>query len=158
MFGLERGVEFLRQIGFLGPLGPEVPILERFAADDARDGAAEAAPIWPEGRMPHPQADQCEPILEWHLPKKRTTDAIQIVWSGGAYVGNDPDGFEVAPARRYLNGKGMAVVTVRYRTPRPSPPLAKHVAAWRRGRTSSAQSGLCAPAPRRTASTRTASA
>ena len=45
MFGLERGVEFLRQIGFLGPLGPEAPILDRFASDDARDGAAEAAPI-----------------------------------------------------------------------------------------------------------------
>jgi len=130
MFGLERGVEFLRQIGFLGPLGPEAPILERFASDDARAGAAEAAPLWPAGRMPDPQAHQCEPILEWHLPKKRTTDAIQIVWSGGAYQNNDPDGFEVAPARRYLNGKGMAVVTVRYRTPRPSPPLAKHVTAW----------------------------
>ncbi|MBQ6102219.1 MAG: alpha/beta hydrolase fold domain-containing protein [Kiritimatiellae bacterium] len=130
MFGLERGVEFLRQIGFLGPLGPEIPILERYASDADRAGAAEAVPLWPAGRMPDPQPDQCEPMLEWHLPARRTTDAVQIVWSGGAYVGNDPDGFEVAPVRRYLNAKGMAVVTVRYRTPRPSPPLAKHVTAW----------------------------
>ena len=130
MFGLERGVEFLRQIGFLGPLEPEVPIMERFASDDARAGAAEKIPLWPAGCTPDAQEQQCEPVLEWHLPAHRTTDAIQIIWSGGCYEFNDPDDFEVAPARRYLNEKGMAVVTVRYRTPRPSPPLAKHVTAW----------------------------
>ncbi|MBQ9727105.1 MAG: alpha/beta hydrolase fold domain-containing protein [Kiritimatiellae bacterium] len=130
MFGLERGVEFLRQIGFFGPPGPEVPVLERFASDADRAGAPERVPLWPAGRMPDAQANQCEPFLEWHLPARKTTDAIQIVWSGGAYGYNDPDGFEVAPARRYLNALGMAVVTVRYRTPRPAPPLAKHVTAW----------------------------
>ena len=130
MFGLERGVEFLRQIGFLGPLGPAESILDRFASDADRAGPAEAFPLWPEGRTPDPQPDQCEPVLEWHLPAKRATRAIQVIWSGGAYGDNDPDGFEVAPARRYLNAKGRAVVTVRYRTPRPSPPLAKHVTAW----------------------------
>ena len=47
-------------------------------------------------------------------------------------MGNDPDGFEVAPARRYLNERGMTVVTVKYRTPRPAPEsgLAKHTTAW----------------------------
>lgn len=44
-------------------------------------------------------------------------------------MGNDPDGFEVTPARRYLNEKSMAVVTVKYRTPRPEG-LAKHTTAW----------------------------
>ena len=44
-------------------------------------------------------------------------------------MGNGPDGFEVAPARRYLNAKGMTVVTMRYRTPRPQG-LAKHTTAW----------------------------
>ena len=130
MFGLERGVEFLRQIGFLGPLDPEVPLLERFASDAARAGAAERVPLWPAGSAPDAQANQCEPVLEWHLPAHKTTDAIQVVWSGGAYEFNDPDGFEVAPVRRFLNEKGMAVVTVRYRTPRPAAPLAKHVTAW----------------------------
>ena len=60
------------------------------------------------------------------------TTAIQIIYSGGSYKSNSPDGFEVAPARRYLNAKGMAVVTIKYRTPRPSKEsgLAKHVTAW----------------------------
>ena len=128
-FGLERAIEFLRQLAFFGPLEPEVPILGRFASDAAR-AVHETRRIWEGVEMPDPQADQCDPILEWHLPAKRTTDAIQIVWSGGAYSFNDPDGFEVAPVRRYLNDLGMAVATVRYRTPRPAPPLAKHVTAW----------------------------
>ena len=36
----------------------------------------------------------------------------------------------MAPARKYLNSKGMAVVTMKYRAPRPAAPLAKHVSAW----------------------------
>lgn len=45
---------------------------------------------------------------------------------------NDPDGFEVAPDRRYLNEQGMTVVTMKYRTPRPSVEsgLKKHITAW----------------------------
>jgi acetyl esterase/lipase len=60
------------------------------------------------------------------------TKAIQIAYSGGAYVRNDPDGFEVAPVRRYLNEKGMTVVTLKYRTPRPSKEsgLDKCTTAW----------------------------
>ena len=57
------------------------------------------------------------------------TKAIQIIYSGGAYNVNDPNSFEVAPARRYLNDLGMTVVTMRYRTPRPHD-LAKHTTAW----------------------------
>ena len=129
MFGLDRGIEFLRQIGMAGPLEPEVPLMERFASDADR-AVHETLPIWPAGRTPDPQEKQCEPILEWHIPAKLSTRAVQIIWSGGCYEGNDPDEFEVAPARRYLNAKGMAVATVRYRTPRPAAPLAKHVTAW----------------------------
>ena len=80
--------------------------------------------------MPNVQSKQCQPYLEWHFPKKRTTKAIQIIYSGGGYGGNNPDSFEVAPARRYLNEKGMAVVTMKYRTPRPQGGLAKHTTAW----------------------------
>jgi len=43
------------------------------------------------------------------------TKAIQIVYSGGSYRGNSPDGFEVAPVRRFLNEKGMTVVTLAFR-------------------------------------------
>ena len=127
--GFDRAVEFLRQLGFLGAPEPEVPLMERYASDAAR-ATNETLRIWPDGKMPDVQTNQCVPILEWHVPTNLTTRAIQMIWSGGSYVGNGTGGFEVAPARRFLNEKGMTVVTVRYRTPRPAPPLAKHVTAW----------------------------
>lgn len=129
MYGFERGLEYLRQMGFLSHLAPEEVLLERYADDSAR-AFYEKIPVWPDGKMPYPQEEQCEPFIEWHIPSKLSTRSIQIIWSGGAYTGNDPDGFEVAPARRFLNAKGMAVATVKYRTPRPAPPMAKHVTAW----------------------------
>ncbi len=130
-YGLERGIEFMRQMGFLGPVGKEVELTSRFSSDDARAGY-EKEQVWPEGKMPDVQEGQCEPYIEWHMPKELKTKAIQIVYSGGGYSRNDPDGFEVAPVRRYLNEKGMAVVTLKYRTPRPAPEsgLSKHVTAW----------------------------
>lgn len=129
MFGLERSIEFMRQMGFIGKLGDEVDIMRRYADDSARAGY-EKKPLWPKGKTPDLQAGQSEPYLEWHLPKHLKTKAIQIIWSGGAYYDSVPDGFEVAPARRYLNEKGMTVVTVNYRHPRPAAPLAKHTTAW----------------------------
>lgn len=129
VFGFDRAVEFMRQMGCLGPVGPEIDLMERFPDDSAR-ASYEKKPIWPEGKTPDRQAAQCEPYLEWHMPKELKTKAIQIIYSGGSYNGNSPDGFEVAPARRYLNARGMAVVTVKYRTPRPAAPLAKHTTAW----------------------------
>ena len=127
--GFDRAIEFLRQTGFLGELGEEVPIMERYASDDDRQTYEKQA-LWPAGKTPDPQEDQCEPYLEWHIPARLSTRAVQMIWSGGGYGNNGTDGFEVAPARRYLNGKGMAVVTVKYRVPRPAAPLAKHVSAW----------------------------
>lgn len=128
-YGFDRAVEFLTQMGFCGPVASEVPLMERFASDQDRGGYAREA-IWPEGKMPCPQDGQCEPYIEWHFPAVRKTKAIQIIYSGGSYEGNDPDGFEVAPARRYLNAMGVTVVTMKYRTPRPAAPLAKHTTAW----------------------------
>ena len=130
-FGLERTVEFMRQMGFLGPLEPEVELMARYASDDARREKV-TEDVWPEGRMPDVQDGQCKPYLEWHFPKELKTKAIQIIYSGGSYMGNDPDGFEVAPVRRYLNERGMTVVTLKYRTPRPAAAsgLAKHTTAW----------------------------
>ena len=128
-FGLERGIEFMRQMGFITPLEKEEKLMERFASDAARASHTKAN-IWPEGKTPDLQAEQCTPYIEWHMPKELKTKAIQIIYSGGSYTGNDPDGFEVAPARRYLNEKGMAVVTLKYRTPRPTTGLAKHTTAW----------------------------
>ncbi len=128
-YGLERAVEFMTQMGFIGEVPPEVPIMDRFPDDSARAELIKED-VWPEGKMPDVQPDQCIPYIEWHIPKVKKTDAIQIIYSGGSYTGNSPDGFEVAPARRYLNSLGMTVVTLKYRTPRPTTGLAKHTTAW----------------------------
>lgn len=128
-YGFVRAVEFMTQMGYLGPLAPEVKIMERFTSDEDR-ALYRKEPVWPEGKMPDRQENQCEPYIEWHIPHNPTTGAIQIIYSGGSYMGNDPDGFEVAPARRYLNARGVTVVTMKYRTPRPAAPLAKHTTAW----------------------------
>ena len=127
--GLDRGIEFMRQMGFITPLQPEEKLMDRYTSDEYRASHSKA-PIWPEGKMPDVQPEQCTPYIEWHMPKELKTKAIQIIYSGGSYEGNDPDGFEVAPARRYLNEKGMAVVTLKYRTPRPTTGLSKHTTAW----------------------------
>lgn len=128
-FGLERGIEFMRQMGYMGKLEEEVDLMERYADDNDRIDYSKMD-IWPEGKTPDIQPNQCTPYLEWHAPKNLKTKAIQIIYSGGSYEGNDPDGFEVAPARRFLNEKGMTVVTLKYRTPRPITGLAKHTTAW----------------------------
>jgi len=126
---LDRVAEFFRQMNFDGRLGAEEDLMARYAKDGAR-GEYHKEPLWPEGKMPDVQKDQCQPYLEWHMPKELKTKAIQIIYSGGGYSGNNPDGFEVAPVRRYLNEKGMTVVTIKYRTPRPQGELAKHTTAW----------------------------
>ena len=128
-FGFDRALEFLTQIGFMGTLEPEVALMDRFSSDSARADYSKE-PVWPEGKIPDFQENQCVPYLEWHIPAVRKTDAIQIIYSGGSYQNNDPDGVEVAPARRYLNAMGITVVTLKYRTPRPAAPLAKHTTAW----------------------------
>jgi len=126
---MDRIGEFFRQMNFDGRLGAQVDLMSRYTSDDAR-GEQSKEPLWPDGRMPDVQANQCQPYIEWHMPKERKTKAIQIIYSGGAYNHNNPDGFEVVPARRYLNEKGMTVVTMKYRTPRPKGGLAKHTTAW----------------------------
>lgn len=129
--GFDRGVEFMRQMGFMGEVEPEIPFMKVYSDDEARAEVIRED-VWPEGKMPDAENHQCQPYIEWHIPANLKTKAIQIIYSGGSYNNNDPDGFEVAPARRYLNEKGMTVVTLKYRTPRPSPEsgLAKHTTAW----------------------------
>ena len=126
---LDRVTEFIRQMNFDGHLGEEIDLMSRYPNDDARSEYSKEN-VWPNNKMPDRQTDQCTPYIEWHMPKELKTKAIQIIYSGGAYNRNNPDGFEVAPARRYLNEKGMTVVTMKYRTPRPQGGLAKHTTAW----------------------------
>ena len=127
-FGLERGIEFLRHIGYMSVTGTEEELLNRYSDDSARSIHI-TQNIWPEGKTPDFNQDQCVPYIEWHIPDTLKTKAIQIIYSGGAYKKNNPDGFEVAPMRCYLNEKGMTVVTLKYRVPRPVE-LAKHTSAW----------------------------
>ncbi len=127
-YGFDRAVEFMRQMGFMGELAPEVKLMDRFSSDVAGVKYSKEN-VWPEGRMPDVNEAQCLPYIEWYIPENLTTKAIQIIYSGGSYTNNDPDGFEVAPTRKYLNEKGMAVVTLKYRTPRPEG-LPKHITAW----------------------------
>ena len=126
-YGFDRAVEFMRQMKFL-PCAPEEGIMGRFK-DDGDLALREREYVWPRGKTPDEEKEQCVPYIEWFVPSNLATRAIQIVYSGGSYLRNDPDGFEVAPVRRYLNAKGMAVVTLKYRTPRPKG-LAKHDSAW----------------------------
>ena len=128
-YGLERGIEFMRQMGFMGPLEKEQYILDRFDSDQHRAEHSQHN-IWPDGKTPDFQENQNIPYIEWHMPKELKTKAIQIVYAGGAYEYNKPEDHEVAPVRRYLNEKGMAVVTLKYRSPRPAAPFAKHTTAW----------------------------
>ena len=128
-YGFDRAIEFMTQMGFFGPLEPEVKLMDRFK-DDPKGVEIIREDIWPEGKMPDAQEHQCHPYIEWHIPAVRKTTAIQIIYSGGSYQDNKPEDFEVAPACRYLNAMGMTVVTMKYRTPRPKAPLAKHTTAW----------------------------
>ncbi|MBQ3748147.1 MAG: alpha/beta hydrolase fold domain-containing protein [Kiritimatiellae bacterium] len=124
-----RVAEFIRQMNYDGRLGGEINLMSRFASDEAR-GFYEKEDIWPSGQTPPGFTNQCSPFIEWHFPKERKTAAVQIIFSGGGYHWNKPEGMEVTPARRYFNAKGMTVVTLKYREPRPAGGLAKHISAW----------------------------
>ena len=126
--GIDRAVEFLRQMGFLGKPAPEVEVQPRFPTDDDR-GELVRTNAWQRYRPSPRGVKPCNPVLEWHFPKVLRTKAIQIVFSGGAYTGSTTECFEVQPIRRYLNAKGMTVVTMRYSN-RPDARYMKHTPAW----------------------------
>jgi acetyl esterase/lipase len=125
-FGFERTIEFMRQMGFLEKLTPEVD-RRIFTGNYTAERIVEE--IWPKGKMP----DKCEnqkvvPTIEWFIPKELKTKAIQVVTPGGGYYHCNASG-EGIPVAEYFNSKGMTVVVVNYRTPRPKN-LAKHTTAW----------------------------
>ena len=124
----ERAIEYMCQMGFLGALGAEVQLNSRFSSDADR-ASNTLVYLWPENKTPDFQSEQNVPYLEWHMPKELKSRAVQILYAGGAYGFNNPQDFEVTPLRRYLNAKGMAVVTIKYRCPRPNG-LPKHMSAW----------------------------
>ena len=128
----ESVLDFLRQMGFAGTLGPEESLLSRYPGTGDRYGEARRVDLWPENQIPDYEAGQITPYLEWHLPSnKGTKKAIMIVFAGEDYDTSTVDGYAVTPIRQYLNGKNIAVVTLKYRTPHSGATgKAKHTAAW----------------------------
>ena len=124
--GLERAVEFLHQMNFDGRLGAQV---ERRVFTGDYTARQEKEFLWPEGKMPTKLANQTNaPYMTWFVPKDLKTKAIQVVTPGGGYCFCNDSG-EGLPVAEYLNAKGMTVVVVKYRCPRPQG-MAKHWTAW----------------------------
>lgn len=135
--GFDQALEFLTQMGFLGTNQPAEILLNRYGSDAAR-GEYVVERVWPSPEQtPNYTAipvsgdypSSLDPVIEWHFPAVKKSKAIQLIFSGGAYNGSMSITDEVAPARRYLNEKGITVVTLLYRYPRPVG-LSKHTAAW----------------------------
>lgn len=126
-FGLERAVEFMRQMNFDGRLGEAT---ERRIYTGKYTEKTERVELWGGVRMPLPfPAHTNAPYLTWYVPKKLSTKAIQIVFPGGGYSRCNVTG-EGLPVAEYFNAKGMTVVIVNYRTPRPPKGNPKHLTAW----------------------------
>ena len=105
-----------------------------FAATDPRAGQPEGERIalWPEGKIPSFEEHQYNaPFIEWFVPSNKTTDAVMIVTCGGGYgICNwVPGGSLGGGLRDWLLAKGMTVVRLHHRTPRPKK-VEKHVTAW----------------------------
>jgi len=126
----EEAAGFLRQLNLDGRLGTKEALDKRFTDAPAVQETA-WTPIWPADRTPNAATNQCLAEIKWFIPRELKTKAIQIVYSGGGYGGNNPDSpwDGTRAARRFLNAKGMTVVALRYRTPRPFG-MPKHLSAW----------------------------
>lgn len=83
--------------------------------------------VWPD-TPPNYEKGQAIPVLEWWAPENKTSDACIIVSPGGAYFGVAYD-YEGVPVRDYFLEKGVTVVMLRYRVPRPKQ-MPKHQSAW----------------------------
>ena len=124
--GLDAALEFMHQMDFDGKLGDET---ERRIFTGANTAEQVREALWPEGKMPNVQSVQTNaPYLTWYIPKTLSTKAIQVLFPGGGYMRCNATG-EGLPVAEYLNGRGMAVVVVMYRCPRPNG-LPKHLTAW----------------------------
>ena len=125
--GFDRAVEFMRQMGYLGPLETERAMDHRMMPGDTI--RTEKEYLWPEGKEPDASTNQVyRPYLVWFVPEKLKTRAIQVIVPGGGYGFCNFNG-EGTPVAHYLNAKGMTAVVVTYRCPRPIG-KAKHLSAW----------------------------
>lgn len=107
-------------------IAASIAVLGMFAAF----AEAQRVQLWPDGAMPAPQQKMDEaPFLEWRIPENQTSDACVIVIPGGGYMQTSVEGTAATTAADF-NARGVAAAILRYRTPRPAKPLAKHVTAW----------------------------
>lgn len=100
-------------------------------------------PLWPDGKIPNRIASDekeehhrngilriskvQEPTLEVYLPaKQNATGAAMLIFPGGGYqiLAYDWEGTDIA---KFLNGKGIAGIVVKYRLPSPTSQTDKHI-------------------------------
>ena len=125
--GFDRAVEFMRQMGYLGPLEKERAMDHRMMPGDTI--RTEKEYLWPEGKEPDASTNQVyRPYLVWFVPERLKTRAIQVVVPGGGYGFCNFNG-EGTPVAHDLNARGMTTVVVMYRCPRPIG-KAKHLSGW----------------------------
>lgn len=115
---LDRIGEWLHQMEFAEKLPPA----ESFSVqvDETSTLRRERESVWSAASpMPCPSPNQnYEPYIEWFEPKERKTDAVVISAPGGGYV-NCNEQIEGEDVARWFNARGMTVVVLKYRTPRP---------------------------------------
>lgn len=88
---------------------------------------AETFPLWPDV-APGSASSDVKPTYEYWNPENKTSDACVIVFPGGAYeyltLGRD-----AKQLTRFFNERGVTVVVLNYRVPRPKNGP-KHLPAW----------------------------
>ena len=89
--------------------------------------AEEEFPLWPDV-APGAASSDAKPTYELWKPENQTSDACLIVFPGGAYeyltLGRDAE-----QLTRFFNERGVTVVVLNYRVPRPKNGP-KHLPAW----------------------------
>ncbi len=88
---------------------------------------ADEFPLWPDV-APGAASSDVKPTYEYWKPERKTSDVCVVVLPGGAYeyltLGRD-----ARQLTRFFNDRGVSVVVLNYRVPRPkSGP--KHLPAW----------------------------
>ncbi|MBR4834864.1 MAG: alpha/beta hydrolase [Thermoguttaceae bacterium] len=89
--------------------------------------AEEKFPLWPDV-APGAASSDVKPTYEYWKPENKTSDSCVIVFPGGAYeyltLGRD-----AKQLTRFFNERGVTVVVLNYRVPRPKN-APKHLLAW----------------------------
>lgn len=111
---IERYLEFMNKIGLFGSVGPVKSLADRFPDDSVRATHVKDN-LWPVGKVSGARAAENTPYVEWHIPAKLSTTAVQIVCSGDGSEKTSAECLCANAIRRYINAKGMTVVTLTHR-------------------------------------------